>query len=100
MVSSLYFRARCVGESPPAYGSRKAYSCVPPGFEGPCSLHYELDGQAFVTEFSGYSQALTAATVAIFSLRHDFQYVIIRASDQTSVVRLRTTLQAWKSMFA
>lgn len=76
-MRSFYFRGRCVGESPPAYGSRKAYCCVMPDFKGPCSLHYELNGKALVTEFSGYPQALTAATMAIFSLEHDFQYVNI-----------------------
>jgi hypothetical protein len=61
-------------------------------------LHYELDGQSLTAEFIDYTEALTAATVAIFSLEHDFQYVIIRASAQPCF-KLRTTLEAWKSMF-
>ena len=69
---------RCVGESPPIYGARKAYSAVPSNYQGPCNLHYTLSGRTHVAAFASYQQALTAATMAIFCEDIDYQRVFIR----------------------
>jgi hypothetical protein len=69
---------RCVGESPPIYGARKAYSVVPSNYQGACNLHYSLRGRAYIATFASYGQALTAATMAIFCEDHDYQQVFIR----------------------
>lgn len=84
-MSNVSSFMRCVGESPALYGARRAYSCVPPSYDGPCSLHYELGGLQHATTFTRYQQALTAATMAIFCETHDYQHVIIRADARSSV---------------
>ena len=95
-MSNIAFFMRCVGESPPVYGSRKAFSCVPHDFAGPCCLHYELDGQARIAAFMSYQQALTAATIAIFSDEHDFQHVFIRASTGKESCQRFSSAQVWR----
>jgi hypothetical protein len=94
-MPNIKFFMRCVGESPPAYGSRKAYSCVPYDFGGHCCLHYELDGQARIAAFESYQQALTAATIAIFSDYHNFQHVFIRASTGKELCQRFENAQVW-----
>lgn len=88
---------RCVGESPPAHGSRKAYCTVRADYPGPCDLHYELHNSTCVVGFVSYSQALTAATMAIFSKDHDFQQVLITASREPDRSGLYQTAQTWLS---
>lgn len=79
-MSGVLIFKRCVGESPPGYGARRAYCSVKPDFSGPCCLHYELDNQQQTVGFTSYQQALTAATMAIFS-EADFQNVLITAGN-------------------
>ncbi len=86
---------RCVGESPPDYGSRRAYSLVGPDFKGPCCLHYELNGKQTKVGFTTYQQALTAATMAIFSLDDNFQQVIIKACTEPDLCHIYPSAKAW-----
>lgn len=88
---------RCVGESPPAYGARKAYCSVRPSFKGPCCLHYQLEGRAFVVGFDSYRQALTVAAQAIFSLERPFQQVLITTPENYAVEQRYASALAWRS---
>lgn len=92
-MSAVAFK-RCVGESPPDYGSRRAYCFVTPKFTGSCCLHYELDGQAQIAGFGNYQQALTAATMAIFS-ELAFQNVVIKAADSHCEWKKYPSAKAW-----
>ncbi|MDY7563398.1 hypothetical protein [Pseudomonas sp. AB6] len=94
MSAVLSFK-RCVGESPPIYGSRKAYCFVRPDYSGACCLHYEVESQAFMVGFASYQQALTAATMAIFSQKANFQNVRITASKQDIALKLYGSAKAW-----
>lgn len=94
-MSNIAYFTRCVGESPPVHGSRKAYSSVPPDHSGQCCLHYELDGQARIAAFECYQQALTAATIAIFSGDHNFQHVFIRAKTGKERCQRFENAQVW-----
>lgn len=86
---------RCVGESPPNYGARCAYSFVTPDFRGQCCLHYELNGIQAIVGFTTYQQALTAATMAIFSIDDNFQQVTIKASEETRGYPVFPSAKAW-----
>lgn len=94
MSAVLAFK-RCVGESPPRYGSRRAYCSVSPGFTGACCLHYEVNSQVFMVGFVNYQQALTAATMAIFSQRANFQNVLITARNEQVPLKLYGSAKAW-----
>lgn len=85
---------RCVGESPPEYGSRRAYCFVTPDYSGPCCLHYEMDNRPAVAGFMTYQQALTAATMAIFS-PDNFQQVIIKACVEPHLCEFYPSAKAW-----
>lgn len=93
-MSAVTSFKRCVGESPPDYGSRRAYCFVTPKFTGPCSLHYEIDGRPQIVGFGNYQQALTAATMAIFS-KLPFQNVVITASEGPCDLQKYPSAKAW-----
>lgn len=86
---------RCVGESPPSYGARCAYSFVAPDFNGPCCLHYELNSKQAIVGFTTYQQALTAATMAIFSIDDNFQQVTIKACTEPGICHIYPSAKAW-----
>jgi hypothetical protein len=70
---------RCIGESPPVFGARYAYAYVPPNHEGPCVLHFELNGVKRHAKFPNYAQARSAAIRAIFSPGDDLQAMQVRS---------------------
>lgn len=92
---TIFTFKRCVGESPPDYGARRAYCFVKPDYLGPCCLHYELNGKPGVVGFTTYQQALTAATMAIFSLEDNFQQVTIKACTDPTFCDFFTSAKAW-----
>lgn len=94
-MSAVFTFKRCVGESPPNYGSRRAYCFVTPDFPGPCCLHYEVNCQPGVAGFMSYQQALTAATMAIFSLENNFQQVTIKACTEPGGCEFYPSAKAW-----
>ena len=94
MGDILSFR-RCVGESPPVYGARKAFCSVHADFDGPCYLHYEIHSSAFVVRFENYGQALTAATMAIFAQETNFQRVLITANPGRVRSKAYSNAQSW-----
>lgn len=79
---------RCIGESPPKYGSRKAFATVPPGHEGDCYLYFKLSGTWRAAQLPSYRQARTAATMAIFSPWDEIQSVFISGNYTGVTVQL------------
>lgn len=94
-MSAVFTFKRCVGESPPDYGSRRAYCFVKPDFTGRCCLHYEVDSTPQVVGFTTYQQALTAATMAIFFLENNFQQVTIKAYTEPDLCHFYSSAKAW-----
>jgi len=88
---------RCVGESPPAYGARKAYSELSPAHIGPCYLKYELFEKPHIVQFANYQHALTAATMAIFCIDHDFKFVRISGNSKKSSFICHKNAKSWYS---
>lgn len=86
---------RCVGELPPSRGARKAHSCVPANHAGPCNLQYELHGRTHVAGFENYQQALTAATLAIFSQEQEYDCVLILAGTEQTSAQLFPSAITW-----
>lgn len=86
----------CVAELPPSRGARRAHSCVPADHAGPCDLQYELHGRTHVAGFENYQQALTAATLAIFSEVHEFDRVLIRAGTGQSPAQALPSAITWR----
>ncbi|MDP4573504.1 hypothetical protein Q8O96_31030 [Pseudomonas sp. LPH60] len=77
---------RCVGESPPRYGGKKAYAYVCPRYEGSCFLSFRRNGESYAAEFPNYKQALSAATMAIFA-GDDFSNVYITSTNHPISVK-------------
>lgn len=94
-MSNLTSLMRCVGELPPSRGARRAHSCVPADHVGPCDLQYELHGQTHVAGFVNYQQALTAATLAIFSDVHEYGCVLILAGTEHSSAQRFPSAITW-----
>jgi len=95
-MSNLTSLMRCVGELPPSRGTRRAYSCVPTDHAGPCDLQYELHGRTHVAGFANYQQALTAATLAIFSEEHEYDRVLILAGTEQTSAQLFPSAIIWR----
>lgn len=95
-MSNLSSFMHCVGELPPSRGARRAHSCVPADHAGPCDLHYELHGRRHVAGFENYQQALTAATLAIFSEVHEFDRVLISAGNEQSLAQAFSSAITWR----
>lgn len=88
---------RCVGESPPVYGGRKAHSELSPAHSGPCFLKYDLNEQQHVVQFPSYKHALTAATMAIFCAINEFKFVRISGSSKESSFIRHENAKGWHS---
>jgi hypothetical protein len=54
-----------------------------------------VNSQQHVVGFTTYQQALTAATMAIFSQRANFQNVLITAGDSCAQRRFYGSAKAW-----
>lgn len=81
---NVSYLLRCVGEAPPDRGLRQAHSAVLPNYSGPCSLHYEREGQQYTVTFPTYQQALTAATMAIFCQEYLYRNVVIQTAARSA----------------
>lgn len=77
VAKRLYGFKKIIGESPPHYGGKKAYSTIGPAHEGPCLLHYTFAGKAETDAFASYRVAMAAATRAIFTTSIDFSQVLV-----------------------
>lgn len=78
VAKSLYgLERKIIGESPPRYGGKKAYSTIGPAHEGSCLLHYSIAGKAETDAFASYRVAMAAATRAIFCTAVDFSQVLL-----------------------
>ncbi|SEE90376.1 hypothetical protein [Pseudomonas coleopterorum] len=95
-MSNLSSLMHCVAELPPSRGARRAHSCVPADHAGPCDLQYELHGRMQAAGFENYQQALTAATLAIFSEVHEFDRVLIRAGTEQSLAQAFSSAITWR----
>lgn len=90
-----FMKGRCIGESPPIYGGKKAYAYIAASFKGRCLLNYAIDGENHSFEFDDYQQARTAATMAIFSQDIDFVSVNITASYEKELAKKNLTAKMW-----
>jgi len=77
-------RRRIIGESPPRYGGKRAYSTVTPCHSGGCQLRYTLGGKDAYARFPNYTVARTAAIRAVFSAVNDIDGVCV-SSDNGNV---------------
>lgn len=68
-------KRRIIGESPPLYGGKTAYSAVMPNHTGECVLRYRENGCLRSIRLRNYQIARTAAIRAIFTADNDIDDV-------------------------
>lgn len=89
---------KIIGESPPRFGGKKAYSTIGPTHEGTCLLHYSFAGKSEADAFASYRVAMSAATRAIFCTDLDFSQVLIsEAFDQKQTPTYFVDAESWLS---
>lgn len=89
---------RIIGDSPPRYGGKKAFSTVQPCHEGLCDLLYETEGNERIARFVNYQVARTAAIQAIFSIEAEINNVCVTAAmAKDSTVQIYQSAKTWFS---